>query len=218
MTNKKTRPTPLTFPLSRSTDTWADAYQYVLAACRAVGIEIPVDARQMPILWKVECSTVPREQFDRFIQALIDQVEILGATDEFRTYLHENYNLSNLTGELDMFLRSTQARADRGSDLSDPEPAGMAVADWLARHHPDEAPQPESVLDIVTGGGKRVHEALVCDGDDWDPDFRAAMTRYRDACHLIDLVNANWRSLRDHRDETTPHPLPGSFFPFPTDD
>jgi hypothetical protein len=44
------------------------------------------------------------------------------------------------------------------------------------------------------------------------------MTCYRDACHLIDLVNANWRSRRDHRDETTPRPLRGSFFPFPEKD
>ncbi|SRR5216683_342368 len=211
MTNKKT-PTPLMFPL-RSHDVWRDAYQYVLAACRAAGIEMPLTAQQAPILWKVRLKELPTEQFDRLLQSLIDQVE-LGISDGYREYMREGYDLSILTMDLDHYLRSTWARADRGSDLSELEPGGMEVARWLAAREEYDADvaKPASVLDIVAGGGKVVHEALVCYGEDWDPDFLAAMTRYRDACTLIDAMNAKWRSLIAHRNETTPRPLSGSLF------
>ncbi len=219
MTNKKT-PTPLMFPLRSHDvwrDVWRDAYQYVLAACRAAGIEMPVTDQQVPILWKVRLKELPAEQFDRLLQSLIDQVE-LGISDDYREYMREGYDLSILTMDLDHYLRSTWARADRGSDLSDPESGALEVARWLAAREEYDAavPKPESVLDIVTGG-ERVHEALVCYGEweDWDPDFLAAMTRYRDACTFVESMNAKWRSLIAHRHETTPSPLSGSLFSDP---
>jgi hypothetical protein len=73
---KKKTPAPLTFPV-RSLDTWADAYQYILTACSEAGIELPLTAKQTPLLWKVRLKDLPVEQFDHLLHSLVDQVEML---------------------------------------------------------------------------------------------------------------------------------------------
>jgi hypothetical protein len=162
MATPKKTPSPLTFPV-RSPDTWTDAYQYVLTACREAGIELPLTAKQTPILWQVRLKDLPVEQFDHLLHSLVDQVEMLrGITPEQRESLRTGYDLGTLTHEVDNYLRATRNRTSRGSDLSELVPAAIEVARWLAaRKDWDGAvPKMQSVLDIVMGGGKIVLEGL----------------------------------------------------------